>query len=94
MVVFEQYGAYVCVHGKSACSLGVVPLYVNACKLDAHPVGGDRVVLLEGTQEVFSMSVLGELDAEVIYNEDKSDGPPFMMPQAWSCSTLVVSVQF
>ena len=92
--MFEQQGGYVRVHGKAACLLGVVQRDINACTFGTCPVGGDCVVLLEGMQEVFSMLALGVLDAEVINDEDKHDWPPFMMPKAGGCSTLVVSVRF
>ena len=94
MVVFEQQGVDVCVHGKAACLLGVVPLDVNACKYDAHPVRGDCVVLLEGMQEVFIMPPFGVLDVKVINNEDKNDGPPFLPPRAGESSTLVLSMWY
>jgi hypothetical protein len=82
MVVFKQQGGYVCIHGKAAGSLGVIPRDINACKFGARPVSGDCVMLLEGVQEVFSMSAFSVLDAKVIDNEDKPNRPPFMTPNA------------
>ena len=46
MVVLQEQGGNVGVHGEAAGSFVVVPLDVDACKFSARRVSGDCVMLL------------------------------------------------
>jgi hypothetical protein len=94
MIVFQKQSGYACVHGKAAGEFGIVPSEIDASKFSPGPVGGDGVMFLEGMQEVFSMSSVSILYAEVINNEYKHDRPPLVTPEAWCGGTLVVPLCF
>jgi hypothetical protein len=67
-----------------------VPCNVNAGTFGAIAISGYCVVVLQGSQEVFSMLVIDILNAKIVNDEYKHDGVPLMSPQAGCGNTLVV----
>ena len=43
-------------------------------------------------EKVFGVASVNILDAKVVHNKDKYDGPPFVTPEARCSGTLVVAV--
>ena len=43
-------------------------------------------------EQVFGMAAVNILDAKVVHNKDKDDGPPLVMPQARGSGTLVIAM--
>ena len=79
-------------HGESGSTLGVVPGNVDASEFCAGPISGDRVVFLQGGQEMFGMLAVAILNSEVVDNEGKRDWSPFVAPQTRGSRGLVVAV--
>ena len=53
-------------HREATCALLVVPVKVDTVILLAFPVSGDNVVLLQSGEEVFGLSFLHILNAEIM----------------------------
>ncbi len=85
-------------HGEAARAIavagGIVPFNVDAGKLFAFPVLRHLIVLIEDAQEVVGVFASDIFDAKVVDDEDELDRAPYMLPEAWSCVSLVVSCLF
>ena len=43
-------------------------------------------------EQVFGVAAVNILDAKVVHNKDKDDGPPLVTPQARGSGTLVIAM--
>ncbi len=75
-------------HGQSGGTSSVVPSNVDAGEFSSS----DRIVVLEGSQEMFCMLASNKLYTKVINNEGKCDGAPTVAPKTRGGWCLVVSV--
>ena len=96
MAILEEQFGNVDVHGEATCAsgveFGVIPLEVYAIKFPPFEVLYDGVMGGEDSSEVVKVLVAYILNAEIINNENKHDGAPFVAPKSWSGSCLLVSI--
>ncbi len=69
---------------------GVVPIKHEAKVSCAFPIDVDLVVLLEYTDKMFDIVLVGELYSKVVYNKGEADWAPIVMPVSWCDLTLPV----
>ena len=69
-------------HACLECTVGMVPLQVNATVSGSSPVGFDWVMLLQGCCEVFSIRTLFMADSEIIDNKCEGHGPCLVQEQS------------
>ena len=50
--------------------------------------------MLQGLEEMLGIALVFELEAKIIDNENKDDGLPLVLPQAWRCSITQVVAMF
>ena len=91
MVIFEEEGCNIFLHGELTGSLGVVPGKVDAGVKIAAPVFGDVVVFLDDVAQVMGMLEANVFDTEVVDDESEHDGSPFVAPKARCGIKLVIA---
>ena len=72
-------------------ALRVVPVHRDSAVLFSLPVGGDRVVLVQDSDEVANMFFADILHSKVVHYKGEADRAPFVLPEACCDFTLVVA---
>ena len=95
MTELEEKVYYVAFDGEAACLIDMlcsaVTFEVNASKLGTFPDFRDLVVFLKDLADMVSMMFIHVLNAKIIYDEAKLDGPPQVLPQTRRCSCIEVA---
>ena len=96
MAIPEEQVGNVAVRGEATCALGVdfcvIPLEVYASNLFSFKVLRDGVMGGEDSLSVVKVVVAYILNSEIINNEYKHNGAPFVVPKPWCSSGFIVAI--
>ena len=96
MAILEDQVSNVDVHGEDTCALGVefcvIPFEFYARIFFPFEVLRDGAMGGEDSSEVVKVVVVYILNSEIINNEYKHDGEPFVAPKPWRSSGFIVAI--
>jgi hypothetical protein len=78
--------------GNFNCFVVIVPVDFHGEAQEAHPVCGNDIYDVEGSEKVFGIAAVCILDAKVVDNEAKVDITSFVSPKAQCVSARGIAI--
>ena len=80
-------------HAERACVLVIIPVQVDTTESFASPINVDLLVMVvEALDEMVSMFFADVFNAKVVHDEAKTDGAPFVAPEAGRVADRCVAI--